>query len=551
MCNDDGLVPNDDDLFQEAANTWNLAKLYEDLGQARCKFLSKILKRKINGGLTSKEKLYLRGLLTNNSPNDIAQICYISVSGLRANLSKSIYRYAEVLTNRDRNTLSRWSDFSDWLAPGYSLKDNLRTTQKDTIGLPRAIRFYGRQELINQYQSLILEGKCSVLGIFGMGGIGKTSLANRLQTLVVNDFPYFIWRKLDNPEPLETLVNSFEFITDKTSTDPVNKLMAFLRNHKCLLVLDNWDSLFEDHVLNGQYCENYKNYQRLLRCLVKEEHQSCVIITSREELNDCAINANADDLVHQIKLPGLSLDESINMLQNYGLKDRAQWPKLIDIYQGHPWALKLVAENIKQTFGGEVVRFLDQLTIVLGHSLQEMLQEQLNKLSPLELEIMYSLTVERLATLPEVLQEHRLSYTTSGDFLMAIASLRRRSLIYGIQHGDHQQLEMGNTLLRYLTKMIVGEVTTEIIEALNTNDVSNFDVLRKFRLLSPQSGIKDSQVIHLLQPITLQLAHYFNSDHSVKKNLKTLTNKLQEFTTFELGYTLDNIQGLISCIKDE
>ncbi|NJN75051.1 MAG: hypothetical protein HC796_00775 [Synechococcaceae cyanobacterium RL_1_2] len=549
MGNDNGLVPNDDDLFQEAANTWNLAKLYEDLGQARCQFL----KRKTNTGLTSREKVYLRGILMGNSPKDIAQICYISLSGLRANLSKTIYRYGEVLTNCERNTLSRWEDLIEWLAPNYSLKDNFRTSQKDAIGLPRATRFYGRQELINQYQSLILEGKCSVLGIFGMGGIGKTSLANRLQTLVINDFPYFIWRKLDNPEPLDTFINNFEFITDKTSTDPVNKLMAFLRNHKCLLVLDNWDSLFEDHVLNGQYCEDYKNYQRLLRCLVKEEHQSCVIITSREELNDCTINANTDDRVHQIKLPGLNLDESIGLLQNYGLKDPKQWPKLIDIYQGHPWALKLVAEDIKQTFGGEVVRFLDQLTIVLGYSLEQMIQEQLDKLSPLESEIMYCLTVERFATLSEVLQEHQLSYGSSGDFVKAISSLRRRSLIYGIQHGEHEQLEMGNTLLRYLTKIIVAEVTDEIIEAFNTNEVSSFDVLRKFRLLSPQSEIRDSQVINLLQPITLKLANYCHSDRSVKKNLKTLTDKdkLQELTTFELGYTLDNIQGLIHCIKDE
>ncbi|MFN6569839.1 hypothetical protein [Dendronalium sp. ChiSLP03b] len=107
--------------FAEAENDWDLANLYQDLTSAKQQIASKPKQ------LTQLEKTCLRGLLCGYGPNEIAAAINREVRGLRVDLSRGLYRYIEVLTQRPSNTLKDWREVADWLA-----KANYKTSLSHT-----------------------------------------------------------------------------------------------------------------------------------------------------------------------------------------------------------------------------------------------------------------------------------------------------------------------------------------------------------------------------------------------------------------------------------
>jgi len=96
-------------LFAAAEISWDLERLYTDLGKAKGKFL------------TSKEKLYLRGLLCGYGPAEIAKKCHKSAGGLKVNLSKTLYQYVKVLVNKEHDKIENWTNIREWLEEiGYN-----------------------------------------------------------------------------------------------------------------------------------------------------------------------------------------------------------------------------------------------------------------------------------------------------------------------------------------------------------------------------------------------------------------------------------------------
>lgn len=95
--------------FAQAKNDWNLEKLYQDIAAAKTQFTGK---RK---QLTPVEIACLRGLLCGCGSAEIAAELNREPRGLRVDLSRGLYRYVEILTNRTLNTLKDWRDVANWL----------------------------------------------------------------------------------------------------------------------------------------------------------------------------------------------------------------------------------------------------------------------------------------------------------------------------------------------------------------------------------------------------------------------------------------------------
>jgi hypothetical protein len=172
---------------EQASVEWNLDKLYLDLAEAK-ENIHPHKKR----GLTPTEMLHLQGLLSGCSPLEIANQLVVKPQGINVALCNTIYRYIENLTGHPLNSIENWREVVEWLdAAGYRKIAAINWGEA-----PDITTFYGRESELGQLKHWILNDRCRLMALLGMGGIGKTALATVLVEQIKDQFEWVVWRSL-------------------------------------------------------------------------------------------------------------------------------------------------------------------------------------------------------------------------------------------------------------------------------------------------------------------------------------------------------------------
>ena len=129
---------------------------------------------------------------------------------------------------------------------------------------PDVANFLGRaaeRELLRRW---VLDDRCRVVAILGLGGIGKTLLATRLAHDVAPMFDYVYWRTLRNaPLPSEWLTGATSFLAHGDTQHPgseaaeLDQLLELARRARCLLVLDNFETVLQPGERAGRFQRDY------------------------------------------------------------------------------------------------------------------------------------------------------------------------------------------------------------------------------------------------------------------------------------------------------
>jgi ATP-dependent Clp protease ATP-binding subunit ClpA len=130
--------------------------------------------------------------------------------------------------------------------------------------------FYGRTEELTTLEEWIVTERCRLVAVLGMGGMGKTAIAAKVAAQVQHEFEYVIWRSLRNAPLLETLTcDLVAFVSDFQETSAeIGRLIHYLRSKRCLLILDNMETILEAGEA-GQFRSGYEGYGELLRVMEK------------------------------------------------------------------------------------------------------------------------------------------------------------------------------------------------------------------------------------------------------------------------------------------
>ena len=294
--------------------------------------------------------------------------------------------------------------------------------------------FYGRQKELDNLQKGILEKNYRLVALVGIRGIGKTTLAVKLLEQIQAKFDYVIWRSLEPPPRLENLLSDIiKFLSNQQKTNlpgdvdhKISLLMEYLRSSRCLLVLDNAELLMKAGDHEGHYQEGYEKYRELFKRVGTERHQSCLVLTSRENPKEI-VELEAKTLpVRSWTIQGVEEVDARQIFQSKGLSDEEYWGELINVFEAHPLALQLVSARIQSVFGGKVGEFLKSKTIK-ARAIVDLLDQQFNCLSDLERKILLAIKGK-----PISFSDLKESMGISGSQLLnGLESLRRRALIQG------------------------------------------------------------------------------------------------------------------------
>src|SRR5262249_14168437 len=131
---------------------------------------------------------------------------------------------------------------------------------------------YGREHELATLQRWVVEDRCRVVAILGLGGIGKSSLAITLAQQVASQFEVVVFRSLQNgPSLAEMLDQIIRVVSGQHSVPPeqlpdkIGWLVQLLRQRRCLLILDNFETLLQPDALSGTYRTGYADYSALLQ----------------------------------------------------------------------------------------------------------------------------------------------------------------------------------------------------------------------------------------------------------------------------------------------
>src|SRR2546421_341 len=337
--------------------------------------------------------------------------------------------------------------------------------------------------------------------LLGMGGIGKCMLASYLGSRLVPQFEAVLWRSVrDAPGCSELVADCITFFSETppaefpTSLEQrITQLVARLQASRCLLVLDNLETLLVSGDPEGGYLPGYEGYGRLIERLAESAHQSCVLVTSREKPREIEPLEGVRGPVRLLRLVGLDEQTARVLLADKGLGGTpVAWQRLVEGYAGNPLAIKIMAQAVFDLFGGDLDRFLREGELVFN-GVRPVLRQQLGRLAPLESLLLTWLAVLREWTeLPALLQVLH-PRALRARALEALGALSRRS---PSERGQPASFSLQSALRECRTDALGERLSEEIV-------LGNPQQLRRVALEQAQAKdyVHQTQVRLLVQPL--------------------------------------------------
>ncbi|MEG5065781.1 NB-ARC domain-containing protein [Microcoleus sp. B3-A4] len=340
----------------------------------------------------------------------------------------------------------------------------------DLDDAPEISTFFDRTSELSTLKQWILENRTRLISILGLSGSGKSAIALQLIQHIQYEFDCIIWRSLRDAPPLQTLqTDLIKFLSQQQETNPPNPPLSrggediqppspplskgglggvidYLRSHRCLIVLDDVQTIFSSQQLAGNYQPGYENYGTFFKQIAESCHHSCIVLLSWEKPREIAALESHQKNCQTLQLNSLG-EPAREIFTEKGLAESEKWSDLIDLYRGNPLWLNIVSAAIKDLFSGNISEFFSYESLVLG-DLEYLLHQHFQRLSDTEKQVMSWLANQIKAV--EISKKPALLELSPSEFLKSVESLRRRLLIEKVQKGDRTLFTVQPAIAEYI-----------------------------------------------------------------------------------------------------
>lgn len=325
---------------------------------------------------------------------------------------------------------------------------------------PPLSNFFGRENELSLLENLIVKDKCRVVGITGIGGIGKSALALKFAENVKDKFDYILWKSFLNAPPPEVIVQDIlQFLSPNTPLDSysldqqLDLLLNHLKSNRCLIIFDSIETIIKSGEMSGYYRDGYESYRRIFVSLAENSHNSCVIFTSRIKPLELSVLEGKNRPIFILNLGGLSVAAGKQIFAELSITGTTDEIKnTITIYSGNPLALKLAGHTIREIFNNDIGLFLKKDNIPVD--MRDLLEYEFNKLSDVEKEVVYRIGIHRDSlSLSKLLRDSK-STSSENQILEAIQSLIRKSMIFQDDNG----FSLPSVLIEYINQRLIEKI---------------------------------------------------------------------------------------------
>ena len=488
----------------------------------------------------------------------LSEICEEKVK--KNNFRSAIERLAVDRNTRDRDVFVNDSPMKQQVLRQSNHQDNrgaLNTvsisqtiTKKNSINLteaPDVSVLFGRAGDMKILSQISARESSNLAIILGMGGIGKTQLAAKLVQEVKHSYDYVFWKSLTYDASYEKFMldlltflaqNSLSYIPTDYQKQ-LDLLTNYLRQHRCLIVLDNLETILAYYQIGSSYQAGYEKYGKLIEIVSQYNHHSLLLITSREKPRH--INAKQDRKVHCYYLSGLDANAGRELLQSHGCiwNCESDCNYLLAQYAGNPLALNFASSTIQYLFEGNLTNFIAEETFVLS-GIDTLLKQQIERLPSSCKTIVYWLTIFVNPTSIKRLKNYCHPKLSNHELIDSLETLLRR----GIIEKNVADYRLQPMIREYLEEQIVKICYQEILEGelvfLNTHALRQID---------SEEHVKAYQQESIIKPLLNRCLDSFNGIYNLVSKLDCIVTKLQLNYALSPGYAVGNVINLLCQLK--